>query len=370
MMNKIYHQNTFSRTLANEGKMGAYYTDLEHCKDIAKMFQFSEIAETFVLEPAIGDASAVITVTGANKNPNIKIFGVELNDSTFEAVKQNPYVEDVLKADFLNDVMISNNVFSFCFGNPPYLDDMMDSVPGSRTERSFLEKVGNYLCTGAILVWVIPFYIYKEESYLRYYNSRYELLHLYRFREKEFKKFQQIVLIGRKKKLSNMLSKVQMEQLKDSVSQIEKIQELPMDFEEKIEVPTSDISKLTLFATRNFDVNLAYETIDSLPEAILSELNEILTERAFGSYNIGNPPIPLKKDSMYLLATSGGGQGLTGDEKSGDLHLQRGVAEVIEEPDFEVLGEGKNKKTNVRVTSRTQITMTVIQNDGTISKLV
>ena len=370
MKNKVYHQNTFSRTQANEGKMGAYYTDLEHCRDIAKMFQFSEEEETCVLEPSIGDGSAVTAVTNAAINPNVKIFGVELNDGTVEVVKKNPYVADVLNADFLNDVMISNNTFSFCFGNPPYLDDVMDSVPGSRTERSFLEKVGNYLCAGAILVWVIPYYIYKEESYLRYYNSRYELLHIYRFRQKEFQKFQQIVLVGRKKKLSSTLSKESVERLMESVSVIEKIEELPTDFETKIEVLPSSSSKLTLFATRIFNVKEAYAAITSLPEEILAEADEYLTEKSFSAYRIGNPPIPLKKDSMYLLATSGGGQGLTGSEETKDLHLQRGVAEVIEDPNIEVSGTGKDAKTQVRVTSRTQISMTVIQNDGTISKLV
>ena len=73
---------------------------------------------------------------------------------------------------------------------------------------------------------------------------------------------------------------------------------------------------------------------------------------------------------MYLLATSGAGQGLTGNVQTRDLHLQRGVAEVIEDNCIEVVGEGKNAKAQLRVTSRTQITMTVVQNDGTITKLV
>lgn len=370
MVNNVYHQNQFSRTRANEGKMGAYFTDLEHCRDLSKLFHFSEDLSTCVLEPSIGDASAVIAVTNADKNPEVKIFGVELNDATADAVKKNPYVEDILKADFLNDVTISNNVFSFCFGNPPYMDDVMDSAPGSRTERAFLEKVGNYLCAGAILVWVIPFYIYKEESYLRYFNGRYDLLHLYKFRGKEYEKFHQIVLIGRKKKLSCFLTKEQVQQYAASVSDISQVPELPREFSEVIEVPPSDITKVGTFATRRFDVETAYNAIVALPDSITHELDMHLTEAPYGAVGIGNPPIPLKKDSMYLLATSGGGQGLTGSKENRDLHLQRGVAEVVEEGEIEVRGEGSGAKAQAKVTTRTQVAMTVIENDGTISHLV
>ena len=43
-----------------------------------------------------GDGSAVTAVTNAAINQNVKIFGVEVNDSTVEVVKKNPYVADVL----------------------------------------------------------------------------------------------------------------------------------------------------------------------------------------------------------------------------------------------------------------------------------
>lgn len=365
----IYHQNTFSRTLANEGKMGAYYTDVEHCKSISKMFRFPENEEVCVLEPSIGDGKAVITVTNADKNPNIKIFGVELNDQTADMLRENPYMEDVLKADFLNDVFITNNAFSFCFGNPPYLDDSMDGT-SDRTERSFLEKVGNYLMTGAILVWVIPLYIYQKESYLRYWNSRYETLALFRFRPAEYKKYQQIVIVGRKRKLSVMLSKDQMEEYQNAVADVELVPELPDDFSEKIDILPSVSSNVTTFATRTFDVALAYNALSVLPNELLSEFDSHVTVKPYAICSIGRPPIPLKKDSMYLLATSGGGQGLTGSEETNDLHLQRGVAEVIEDSVVETTGTGKNVKTQARVVSRTQVSMTVIQNNGSVSKLV
>ena len=82
--------------------------------------------------------------------------------------------------------------------------------------------------------------------------------------------------------------------------------------------------------------------------------------------NLGKPPIPLKKDSLYLLATSGSGQGLTGSEENSDLHLQRGVAEVIEESEYSTDEKGKEIE---KVISRTKVSMTVVENDGKITVL-
>lgn len=365
----VKHQSRFSRTIANEGKMGAYYTDIEHCRCIARMFEFPD-EEVCAIDPSIGNGHAVITCTGAEQNPNIKIFGVELNDEVAEDVKRNSYIEDVLKADFLTDVFITNNVFSFCFGNPPYLNANDDDRPGGRTERVFLEKVGNYLMAGAVLVWVIPFYIYQEDSYIRYFNSRYELLGLYRFRGREYEKYHQIVLIGRKRKLSKMLSKSEMESFLSQVESEDMVQELPENFDEKIPVLPSPLAAVTTFAKREFDVEAAYSAIQKLPDELLREFNERVTLESYAVCNIGRPPIPLKKDSLYLLATSGGGQGLTGSEETKDLHLQRGVAEVIEEPLIETKGTGMNKRREVTIRTRTSVSMTVVQNNGRIDKLV
>ena len=77
-MNQLRKQSTFYQKMAAQAKLSAYYTDQEHCQSIAELLEFPEEAEVCVLEPAIGDAEAVRTVTG-RKNKNIHIFGVELD---------------------------------------------------------------------------------------------------------------------------------------------------------------------------------------------------------------------------------------------------------------------------------------------------
>lgn len=57
MENNIFRQSSFSRTIINEAKMGAYYTDAEHCRRIGRLLDFPE--EFIALEPSIGDGSAI-----------------------------------------------------------------------------------------------------------------------------------------------------------------------------------------------------------------------------------------------------------------------------------------------------------------------
>jgi len=339
--------------------MGAYYTDLEHCRDIHKLLRFPEGKQVCVLEPSIGDGSAVITVTGAQFNPNIQIFGVELNDTVSRRTGENEYIKEVLRADFTDGVSISKSCFSFCFGNPPYIRENMEKTP-VRMEKLFLEKVIPLMKKEGILVWVVSHSIFLEHSYLRTWLQHFHTEAIYRFRPKEFAKWHQIVIIGRKKVKEGIINE-QVKLYQSKIDQIEKIQELPVNGNASILVPPSEASEITRFTSKKFDSEKAYEILEEkgLSPEIKKAFNTAASAVTYQIGAIGRPPIPLKKDSLYLLATSGGGQGLTGSEETGDLHLQRGTAEILEEQYY--LEDG-----TVRVTSSTKIQMTIIQNDGTI----
>ena len=57
MMEQIIKQNMFSRTLFNESKLGAYYTDPVHAAKIGRLFRLQ--GECCVLEPSFGNAEAL-----------------------------------------------------------------------------------------------------------------------------------------------------------------------------------------------------------------------------------------------------------------------------------------------------------------------
>ena len=366
----IYTNNRFSRTRENEAKMGAYYTDVAHCRDIAKMFQWPD-EEVCILEPSIGDATAVIAVTDVNEYSNRKIFGVELNGTVAAQTKQNPYVETVLEADFTNGVRIRKHCFSFCFANPPYLTEHEEDG-GVRVERVFLEKIINYLKFDGVLVWVVPYSQFMDKSHTRLWIRNFETLAMYRFRAQEYAKYHQIVVVGKHTRPHEVLAP-QLEAYQEKYH-LDNLEELPNNLEPTIVVPPSPLSGVDLFAARIFNSAEAYQYLAS--NGFSTELNAAIGRRLstpkFSEGELLRPPIPPKKDSLYLLATSGAGQGIAGSEEAGDLHLQRGVAEVVETARVNECEDedGERMQSNtMTVTSRTQITMTVVQNDGTITAL-
>lgn len=372
MYNNLRSNNTFSRVAGNNQKMGAFYTDLSHCQNIGEMFAFPADKEVCVLEPSIGDASAVLAVTKAAERSNIKVFGVELNKGVAEVTKTLPGITECLEADFLEGVRIRNNAFSFCFGNPPYQDDDLVEEGTERTERQFLEKVTNYLCKGGILCWVIPYTSFIDYSNMRFTLNHYELMKVYKFREPEYSKYHQIVMVARK--TDNRFCLRQKVEQAVSKWDITSLLELPFSFseDEKIEVLPTAEEKVTLFCKKEFDVQGAFASLKGMGEnAYFDDLNKYMDKRittpAYQVNNLGKPPIPLKKDSLYLLSTVGTGQGLTGCVEHCDVHLQRGVARIVEDSEF--LTDGDGKVIAERVTTRTKITMSVIESSGKITEL-
>ena len=360
----------------NLANAGAFYTDVPHCKILSKVFKWPD-DEVCVLEPSIGDGSAVKAITDRETNENVKIFGVELKEPVANEVKKDPLIEDCLNADFTNGVVIKNNAFSFCFGNPPYMDDD-DTEDGrrGRLERTFLEKVtGAYLKKGGILVWVIPYSRFSDESTLRYLIGHYEFLHVWKFQEYEYKKWHQIVFIGRKMDtriaLADEVAKVREKYQSEDVVPV-----LPMTFEgtelfESIEVPSTKSADVTLFAPKEFNPLAALNFFAENPD--LDDYHRLVgkrtTQKEYASTELGAPPIPLKKDSLYLMATSGVGQGLAGTLGK-DMHLQRGVAEVVEESEFNSdPNKNDDNSGTVTVTTRAKVTMSIIETCGEITVL-
>jgi hypothetical protein len=94
--------------------------------------------------------------------------------------------------------------------------------------------------------------------------------------------------------------------------------------------------------------------------------DKAVTQVEFTSSDLGQPPIRPKKDLVYLMQTAGVGQGLAG-EPGIDAHLQRGVAEVVEESEY--AEDEKGHVDSVKVLTRTKVTMSIIETNGTITVL-
>lgn len=364
---QTYRENSFSRSAANVAKLGAYYTDVDHCRRIGMLFDFETAEEINVLEPSVGDGSALLAVTGGRKNLNL--YAVELNSETFEThLKNNEKFAAVLNEDFLGGVKISNGVFSFCFANPPY-GVQKEEDGGKRLESLFLERIGWYLKADAYLVYVIPHAVFTDEKFFRQVMTRYYICECYRFDDKEYAKYHQVAVVLRKKKGSaSGYFRSDFEIQYEKVRKLESISYLPKEpseVAERYEVLPSKDGEIEYFTTRNFDAEEAYQNISA--SSLYNSIGKGIFQKKFSGCDLSQPIVPVSKDISYLLAVSGGGQGLAGSEDDGTLHLQRGVAKKMEQDTVNTDEKGKAKSISAK--SFTQISLNIIQNDGTITQL-
>ncbi len=359
-MEKIKKQSEFSRARHNEAKMGAYYTDSGHCRRIGKFLEFPE-EEVCCLEPSIGDGEAVFAVTGkpAKGTENIKVFGVELNGETYSEVSRRSGVFLCLKADFLNDVIISHHSFSFVFMNPPYgtLED------GMRYEVAFLKKTVPYMMKDGVMAAVVPGYVACTGEFLEEWCDKLDTICAYRFSDGEYAKYRQVVLMGRRSEGGTESSAK--EKLAAALKDADSMPVLPQDYDgEKIKVPRSFEKNISEFMNRSFDYAEAGKVVRNSP------LQDMVKDRLFiPPYivdNLGRPPVMPSEGQMYLLAVSGAGQGLVGKEESRDLHLQRGVAKINKRSEYMTDENGKLKEIE---TSYPQINFNLIEADGKITTL-
>lgn len=359
-MEKITKQSRFTRVKYNEAKMGAYYTDPDHCRRIGRFLEFPD-EEVCCLEPSIGDGEAVLAVTGKKEGEkeNVKIFGVELNEETYREVSMRDGIFMCLKADFLNDVIISHHSFSFVFMNPPYgtLED------GMRYEVAFLKKIVPYMTKDGVMVIVVPGYVAGSKEFLEEWCGKFDTVHMYRFSDAEYEKYKQVVLMGRKKE--GTADKAEKERIAGILKDAGSMELLPMEYNgEKLVVPRSFEKNITEFMNRSFDYVEAGKAVRSSP------LQDMVKERIFvPPYiidNLGRPPVMPSEGQMYLLAVSGAGQGLVGKDENHDLHLQRGVAKINRRSEYVADEKGKMKEVE---TSYPQINFNLIEADGRISTL-
>lgn len=376
-MREYQNMNSFSRTVANEQKKGAYYTDKGMCKRIGRLFALPADDEVSVLEPAVGDATAVLTFLDnvTVKAKKTAVYAVELDAEVAKQTKEDlkNLSEDnvVIQADFLSGTRISYNTFSLCFSNPPYRK--ADVLNDTSLESQFMKSIYPIMKKQGILVYVIPYYtLINQSDFLKPFLLRFEPVACYRFDDKEYEQFQQCVLIGRRRmRIAGWEEEGMVEMRERFVESIKEKELLPylpaLDAEitEPIMVPASKPSDVREFTTRFFDYARAGESL-SFSSPLYKEQSRRLKDGLYRQSILNSPPVPLKKDLLYLCAISGGGQGYCGSEEEGNLHLQRGVVKTIKEDELTTNEKGESI---IVEHTRSAISMTVLENDGTFHLL-
>lgn len=364
----VQKQSNFSRNLINVAKSGAYYTDVQHCLRIGKLFTLPD--EVCVLEPCIGDARAVdaLLKNAERDGTEVHLFGVEINGQTCDELRERRGMEHLLNADFLSEVSITSKAFSFCFCNPPYMATGVNK--GERMEQRFVERIFTYMRNEGYLVLVVSYPTLCEEPFSRCLLSRFTCEGIWKFDADEYAKFKQIVYVGKRRRQVGIFAS-EYKRITQSF-ELENFPLLPGKDEIpsfRFEVPASRYQDIELFMESEFDPVGSVEYLKA--SSLYNMLNHRLFTEPYAAVEFGRPPLPLKKDLMYLAATAGGGQGVAGSEEEQDVHLQRGVAKVIEESVYEENDEGDEGKSKAyeKVRTRTEIALNIIENNGKISIL-
>lgn len=368
IVENIVHGNSFSRAVANEMKKGAYYTDTEMCRRIGKLLRFPEDGEVTVLEPSVGDASAVRAVLGENRTLcKTPLFAVELDKAAAAGVKRTLTEDDVLlNADFLRGVTITPGTIGYCFANPPY---GTDDFSKRRYEELFLKLIYTHLKKDGICTYVIPYYLFtREESFVMALMTRFKMLALYRFDDKVYEQFQQVcVVLRRRPKMDYSFGKTAYAAFLESFPKAEELPYLPIEptEDEKVDVPIAERKDIKVFAPVLFDSDAARKFVKK--NSLIGLIGRKLFGASYTANELTRPPIPPKKDLLYLCAIAGAGQGTCGNEEDGDLHLQRGVVKTVIDREIR---QGEKEGTAVCVEkSRAAVVLTTIENDGTIRRL-
>lgn len=361
-MSLITKVNTgYTQARANNAKMGAYYTDIEHCKRIGKLIDFPK-EDYCAIDPSIGDGSAVIAVTAKNEpNDNVHIYGVELNKQTcVKCLQNNDFIESYLNADYIRGTKISRKKFSFCFANPPY----GDAGDGKRLETLFVERIYQQMKRDGLLALVIPSFLLGYEEFNNTLISKFTVLSAFRFDDKEYKKYKQIVIFAYAKAFVG-IKPVDRENYSEIVN-LNNMEYLPELGECKplFKVQSSHPEDIVYFTTSVFDAD---QHKAALRYGSFSRLFKGVSVPKYTSINVGQPPMPLKKDLLYLVSISGGGEGLVGNEKDGDVHLQRGI---VEKQDNSIVQRNKDGDAiSLKVTTAAAISLNIIDNDFNFIKL-
>jgi len=352
-------QSKFDRELYSNVKMQFYPTDNAEMRKLSKLFNFDDVEEACVLEPCIGDASAVLSFTNkvGNQNKHIKIFGVELNANMFEGLKDNSHIDYAIHSDFLHIRCNPKSAFSMVFCNPPYGGDMIDSK--LRLEDTFLKDATSYLKIGGFLVWIVPVGLFEgSKNHLKLFSNRYEVLELFKFTEPEFSKFKQVVLIGKKKAI-NSVDHEQEQRLQNLLSQLEALPLIPVDGDGRYNLIKSSVDDVKIFAPSNFDYAQGLEYIKN--SSLRTKLIRDSKVESFGIEG-ARPPIMPNSSQFFTILSVGRANVAKIHGKNGAL-VQRGTLKHV------VSDESSSDDKVITETSYSKASVCIIEASGNICRL-
>lgn len=181
--------------IESQAKAGYYPTPDSVCEFLKTILEFDEGAR--MLDPCCGTGSALAQLVPENT----ETFGIELDHT--RATEARNRLGSVLWCDSMMEARYTHGAFSLLYLNPPYDLAYNPNGRSQRYETLFLRSFTKALQLHGILVYVIPYYILKEQDCAQAIAERFAKIQVLGFPRSEFQAFKQCIVIGSKQRISD-----------------------------------------------------------------------------------------------------------------------------------------------------------------------
>lgn len=312
--------------LMNNVKMGYFPTDIAHVKMIKNALKFPDI-KVNLLDPCCGEGIALSELAKDTKSAT---YGAEIDESRAKEAEKN--LDRVGFGSYFHSRM-SHEAFHGLFLNPPYMNVIGESGVKARSEKRFLVESMHHLMIGGILIYIVPYYRLTYDI-CRVICDNFKNVSVYRFLTGEFKKYNQVVVLGVRKKKedgSEMAEKLsQLAMLPDRIPAIDTLAY------ESYALPDIE-KKVDLFKGANFNLGELQRQLAT------SKSIDMLFEKSKIDAMEKRPLLPLNISQVGLIGGSGLINGYVECEKA---HIIKGrvIKEIKKYED-----ENTNTMTETRV---------------------
>lgn len=327
--------------LMNRARMGYFPTDLSHVKMLKDAIVFPE-APVNLIDPCCGEGLALQAFA---KGVKARTYGIEIDEVRGEEAQRR--IQRVGYGSFFHS-RISLNAFQGLWLNPPYLS--VPSEHGSkRLEKAFLADSIRHLQVGGIMIYIIPYYRATPDV-CRVLCENFTDLRVHRFIGKEFERFKQVAIIGKKieRREAEKMAKRLSEYMLDA-DKIPLITDLPKDC---YEMPAAT-KTVELFKGAVFNVN---ELADQLKKS--PSIERLFEERTLDNRE-RRPLLPLNLSQVGLVGASGMMNGLV---ECDTPHVIKG--RIVKEKKTKIGLEDDNGKTAVREITSNRLIFNVLTPTG------
>ena len=315
--------------LAAQAKMGYYPTPDEVTPIIARYINRQRNGLIRALDPCAGEGTAVKLV---GDHLQAETYGIEIDIERGKTAKE--ILTKCLVTDYQN-TRISHGSFSLLWLNPPYDWATRDNEieKSERYERTFLRDCIPYLSPGGILVYLIP-QRRLDGHIARMLSYRFEQISVFRFPEKEYRAFKQLVIFGVLKKKPDKDDRLS-EYLKNCGQLKALVPYLPQRPPRVYEVPTSPAKATFLFRSKDIEPEELAEEIRK--HGLFSQFKEMTTPLSMAEKI--RPIMPLRHGHLAQILACGLMNGIVWDRDRTNPLLVKGVTKKEVRHSVEIHGD-------------------------------